>query len=191
MQPTRKLAADCRRWAMPYKVSDSMSKRKLQLHKLFPMILLFLRKCPVLIAFLVGIIYSVQVLAKLDQDTTSVTNAAFAVTAILCGLCLRMTSSLPPEDPSKDRFCYAGERFLHSSLLLLLASVLKYAASIIRSVSFFADHNLLSATVTYPIGVLVSLLFIWAVVDAHTGFKIANDQLWDRMSRAHDWDDLV
>jgi len=168
-----------------------MGMRKIQLQKFTRVIQLVLRKSPVLIAFLIAFFYSTQILAKLDQDTTSVTNAAFAVTAILCGLCFRMSSSLPLEDPSKDQLCYAGERLLHSSLLLILASILKYAASSIRSLSFFEGPKLLSTVVTFPIGILVFILFLWAVFDAHTGFKIANDQLWDRIYRKYDWDNLL
>jgi hypothetical protein len=168
-----------------------MSKRQSKDHKLMPVALLAFRKGPVLIALLIGVFYCTVVLAKLNHDTTSVTNAAFAVTAVLCGLCLRMSSTLASEDPAKDRFRYAGERFLHSSLLLILASVVKYAASIVGSVGFFVDKKLLSAAVTFPIGILVSALFIWALIDAHTGFRIANDQLWARIGRARDWDDLV
>ncbi len=36
-----------------------------------------------------------------------------------------------------------------------------------------------------------TILFFWAVLQAHTGLRVLNDLLWDRTTRYRDWDDLA
>jgi len=100
----------------------------------------------------------------------------------------------PPEH--KDRFAFAGERFLHAALLLLTASVLKYVMLQVdaqSAASPVAGGSLLSpfAVFRFFLGSLVGVLFLFALNAAHTGLRISNQLLWARISRQKDWDDIL
>ena len=150
----------------------------------------FLLIGPPIIAFLVGIIYACVVLANFYKDTTSITNAAFVIVSVLATLSFRMATGVPDEKV-KDRFLYSGERFFHAAILLILASVLKYAALSIANISFFETRQVLCQIATIPLGILVQACFMYAVMDAHTGIRIANILLWSRLYRSKDWDSVV
>lgn len=145
---------------------------------------------PPLIAFFVCIIYMFIVLIKFNKDTTPITNAAFAIVSVLSGLSFG-TASVVSDEKVKDRFVYCGERFFHAAILLILASVLKYAALSIGESAFAELRQTTSRLLTIPLSFFVQLCFLYAILDIHTGINIANKQLWQRLNRSEDWDSIV
>ena len=150
----------------------------------------FVRFGPPLIAGFIGIIYVANVLYNFNKDTTSITNAAFVIVSVLAALSLRV-ASVVFDEKLKDRFLYCGERFFHAAIFLILASILKYATLSIGHIAFFETRQLMLQIVTMPLSMLAQICFMYAVLDTHTGIRIANKQLWLRMHRAEDWDDIV
>jgi drug/metabolite transporter (DMT)-like permease len=108
----------------------------MKLNKLGFVFFYIIRIGPPLIAFFIGVIYVGIVLVNFNKDTTPITNAAFVIVSVLSGLSFAMASAVT-DKKVKDRFVYCGERFFHSAILLILASVLKYAALVIDDSAFF------------------------------------------------------
>jgi hypothetical protein len=145
----------------------------------------------VLLVFFVGLYWTYVVFASLKEDTTTITNAAFAVAATLAALSFSCARAVTDSVEASDRFTYAGERFLHGAVMLLCASLLKYAYLRAES-SGLLDSRILSWTVlTEIIGIMVGVLFFWALSSAHGGLIVLNKLLWTRFNRYPDWDDFM
>lgn len=150
----------------------------------------FARKVPVLATFFVGVIYAINVLANFSKNTTEIINVAVAITGALAGLCFAMSATVDLKDMTKDRINYAGERFFHAAIFFLLATILKYAALSISSYDLLKGNGLLVALLTGPFHMFVVAMFMYAVLDAHSGIRVINDILWERLHRIKDWDKL-
>lgn len=152
---------------------------------------LLVAKGSVVLVFFIGVLYVVSLSQNYRNDTTQVTNAAFAITATLASLCFACARSLENDDKDRDRFTYSGERFLHASILLITASLLKYALLSMRSQQLGQTLSLIINVATMPLGICVSALFMFALLDAHAGLKICSEILWNRTQRHSDWDKLM
>jgi hypothetical protein len=148
-------------------------------------------KVPPVLVFFILLYYCFIVLFNISEDTTKITNIGFGIVAVLAGLSFSASSALPLNEKFKDDFLYAGERFFHAALFLLLASLLKYAAFNIENLEYFAEHEFQAYSFTFIMRILTGLIFLFALFESHTGFRVANDSLWQRMSRMKDWDDIV
>ena len=146
-------------------------------------------KLPVVLVAFIGASFSMIVLANYSEDTTTITNAAFAITATLTALALAYSRSLDAKR-LRDRMLYVGERLFHSSILMLVASLLKYVLLHAAKIEGIKANDLLNSIVLDPVGVLAGLTFMYAVFNAHTALRIANDELWKRQRRHKDWDHL-
>jgi predicted membrane channel-forming protein YqfA (hemolysin III family) len=152
---------------------------------------LFILKGSLVLVLIVGAIFVILVLQGYKDDTTRITNAAFGITAILASLCFSCSRALRDEDKDRDRFTYAGERFMHASILLITASVLKYALLKFQSTQFGQAHITTTGILALPLGVSVTVLFMHALLNSHTGLKICGDLLWPRLSRYDDYDKIA
>jgi hypothetical protein len=152
---------------------------------------LFAIKGSLVLILVIGSLYVTLLLARYDKDTTHITNGAFAITASLASLCFSCSRALNAGDEDRDRFTYAGERLLHASILLITASILKYAVLAVWSTGFGQSHSSLVPALTIPIGVSVTFLFTFALLNAHTGLRVCGNLLWDRANRYDDHDKIV
>jgi len=159
----------------------------MKLKKLLEIQSKFYIKAPSIILFFIGGYYCLYMFLDFSKDTTSITNVAFGISSVLAGLSLGVSSSLESDDVDKDMFRFSGERFFHSSLILITASILKYSSISIREISFIKSKWYLKLILTTPIDFLVPFLFFWALLTAHTGFIFANNTLWKRMARKKGW----
>jgi len=150
-----------------------------------------LRKVPVIAAFFIGGIYAIFVLANFSKDTTEIINVAVAITGALSGLCFAMSATVDLKNKIKDRINYAGERFFHAAIFFLIATILKYAALSISSYEFLKGKDTLIVLLTSPFHIFVVAMFMVAVSDAHSGIRVINDILWERLHRIKDWDKLA
>lgn len=151
----------------------------------------FVRKIAVVITFFIGVFYVSLVVSRLTEDTTTMFNVAVGVSGALSGLCFRMSSSIDENGEHKKRMAYSGERFLHATLNLLTASILKYAALEIDSFEWIHQWDKIAEYSEVILHTLSLPLFIWAVYDFHTGLTIANDMLWERLYNDDKWDSIV
>jgi predicted membrane channel-forming protein YqfA (hemolysin III family) len=152
---------------------------------------LLIVKGSVVLIFWVGLGFVVVVLYNFKNDTTPITNVAFGITAVLASLCFSCSRALKTEDEDRDRFTYAGERFMHASILLITASILKYALLVIQGTAFGQTHMTIIPLVTAPLGLCVPFVFMQALLSAHTGLRVCGNLLWPRLNRYDDFNKLV
>jgi hypothetical protein len=133
---------------------------------------------PVLLG-VVGLFFVVKVFGALTTDTTAITNTAFVAIASLAALSFGWVRSLMPNDQRQWRIRFAGEQLTQAALLVLSASLLKYALlatgassrhiagqSLAQRIS---SHGVALTSVDLAGGLLVVLLFSAAVVSAVIG----------------------
>jgi len=144
-------------------------------------------KLTVLMVLVVGYTFTLVILRDLQQDTTPITNAAFVALATLAGLSFGCARAV--EESARDRFAYAGERFLHSAVMVLMASLLKYAVIAVRGWS--KSPLLLNLVLETFVGLLASLLLFQATYSGHTAVKVLHEKLLERIARYPDWDDIL
>lgn len=107
----------------------------------------------------------------------SMSITVFGVTVALSGVCFSMVSSAP--DHTKD-IKFAGEKFLHSSILLIQAIILIYARNALVH-STHINQYVMAKNIIYRIFQLV--IMIISTTSAFTwlqGFSAINDVLWKR-----------
>jgi hypothetical protein len=150
---------------------------------------------PVFFFFFIGLYYALRVFDDFAKDTTTITNVAFGITVAFSSLSFRWSSTIEDSEEDKKQIAYCGERFLHASLLLILASVIKYAViaigpATINKIPQFSQIPWRQC-ITVVFGNSVSFLFLYALFFTHTGVKILNQILWKRVSKYSDWDSLI
>ncbi len=99
---------------------------------------------------------------------------AFGVTGVLAGICFTAEPLYNGTIAAK----YAGEKFLHSSLLLLESTILIYVKDALISVPFITAHNPLKFITDYIFGVLVIFVSAAAGFTWYHGFCELNNALW-------------
>jgi hypothetical protein len=127
-------------------------------------------------------------LISLDQDTTPVTNAAFAILTVLAGHSFSAARAIVEPKEHQDRVLYAAERFFHGAILLLTASVIKYAylAGKTTIEAHFVPAVLQATRIV--LGFPVPILFLFGLNSTHTGLLVVNTVLWQRLARRSDFD---
>lgn len=144
-----------------------------------------------LAVWVVGLYFLIQLLANLKEDSTRVTNSFFAIAATLAALSFSAARSIAGSEEAKDTFAYSGERFLHAAVLLITASVIKYAY---QAAVQWLGATFISGVVqggAILVGIVVSVLFFYALHAAHSGLLFLNQLLWKRIGRRPDWDRLL
>lgn len=129
--------------------------------------------------FLVGIWLSARVFVGWSEDSTRYTNSLFGIAAVLGALSFSWARCIQ-EEKEKDRLTYAGERFFHAAVLLIMASVLKYATKEAISEDAVERLGWFPAFLFLSITPFVGLLFFYAVVAAHSGLVVLNRMMWER-----------
>ena len=85
---------------------------------------------------------------------------------------------------------FAGERFLHGALLVLVASLLKYFVYALVKLPFIAKLSYAETSILFTVGLLAAIIFSNGILFAHTGLRVLNDLLLLRFTRHKDWDDI-
>ena len=150
----------------------------------------FAYKAPVFLLGLIGYLYAFWLIINYEKDTTTITNTAFAIMATLASLSFSFARVIE-SDELKDRLMFAGERFLHGGILVLVASLLKYLVITFLNWPPIANQPAVHVATQFTIGLLVAVIFTNGILFAHPGLRIVNDLLLMRMTRHRDWDDIV
>jgi len=154
-----------------------------------PRIIRFVYKAPLVLAAFMGFAYGIFMIFNYRSDTTSITNAGFAIMASLAAISFSFARVIE-SDELKDRIMFAGERLLHAAILILTASILKYFVFLILKFPPFASSAKVETALLFTIGLLAALIFSNGVLFAHTGLRVLNDLLLLRFTRYKDWDDI-
>ena len=154
-----------------------------------PRIVQFVYRAPVTIIGIVGFVYAFLLMVRFKEDTTLITNTAFAIIATLAALSFSFARVIET-DELKDRVMFAGERLLHGAILVIVASILKYFLFLLYGLPAFGASTWLTFATSLTVGVLTGLVFANGIMFAHTGLRVLNDLLLLRFTRHKDWDDL-
>lgn len=128
-------------------------------------------------------VYVYHLASSVRSDTTSITNGAFIITGTLSALCFSWAQALLAEDKDRERVLFAGERLLHASIFLIIASILKYAALTLATYRMPELAQSVFQILGDVFGVLAAPLFLFAIGDAFVGILIMYRILWPRTSR--------
>ena len=145
----------------------------------------------VLAALAVASYFTFKMFIDYKTDTTAISNGAFVIVASLAALTFSWARVLGTEKDIQDRLTFAGERLFHAAVMLLVASVPKYGVLSLMQNSWISDHLELEIMLTSVSGLTAGSLFLAAVMSAHTGVRIINDSLLQRLRRYSDSDDII
>jgi L-cystine uptake protein TcyP (sodium:dicarboxylate symporter family) len=140
-------------------------------------------KLTMVIILFIGLFYTIHLFCNTSKDTTPITNVAFGIVASLAALSFSCSRAISDSNEDKELFQFAGEKFFHAGIMLITASIIKYA---ILAINEYAKLRWLVKILGYTI----PLLFICALIAAHGGFIINNKLLWKRFKRHWDWDNF-
>ena len=146
---------------------------------------------PIIVFPFISIYYSAKLFQNLKDDTTGIINVSIGIAIALSGLSFAMSASSHSESDLKRRINFAGERFFHVAILLILAAVLKYTALDSSPNPTTTDTHILLKIIVLALNLLSGSLYMVAVLSAHTGIKVISEILWSRMANFKDWDDIV
>jgi hypothetical protein len=125
-----------------------------------------------------------------DRDTTPISNGALAIMATMAALSFSYSRALT-DDEQKERALFAGEKFLHSAVLALIASILRYGEAKISGTSWMQEHATLSGWITFPILAITVGLFTHSLIVGHVGVRVLNRLLLLNFTRHPDWDRTI
>lgn len=145
-------------------------------------------RTPELIVLLVFIYFAYYVLVDLNRDTLLLTNTAFAICATLASISFSFSRAVAEDNTLSDRISFAGERFLHCALLLIIASVIKWATQTIFSSDLITKVSWFYVSINWVLRILIGVLFSQAAMFLHTALKTLNPILLRRLNRVKDWD---
>jgi hypothetical protein len=123
--------------------------------------------------------------SNVRSDTTAITNGAFIFCGTLSALCFAWTQALLPEDGDRQAVLFSGERLLHASVFLVIASILKYAALTMATYEMADFARAVSRTIGDIFGILAAPLFLFAIGNAFVGIFTVYKILWPRTSPFH------
>lgn len=130
----------------------------------------------------VAAVFVYHLAANIRSDTTAITNGAFIFCGTLSALCFAWTQALLPEEKDRQRVLFAGERLLHASVFLVIASILKYAALTMANYEMVDFAQTVSRALGDIFGVLAAPLFLFAIGNAFVGIFTVYRILWPRTS---------
>jgi hypothetical protein len=87
--------------------------------------------------------YVVTLIRQPFEKVAALGLTAFALVAVVSGLCFGIAQVLE-EKNEKSTALYAGEKLLHSTILILQTVVLKYASDTVLAYSFLKSHEILT-----------------------------------------------
>ncbi len=142
------------------------------------------------IFLLVGLVSTLVVTAvfvyhlasNVRSDTTSITNGAFIFCGTLSALCFAWAQALLPEEKERQAVIFSGERLLHASVFLVIASILKYAALTVAGYDMADLAEAIARIVGDIFGILAAPLFLFAIGNAFAGIFTIYRILWPRTS---------
>jgi hypothetical protein len=105
---------------------------------------------------------------------------AFGITAALSGVCFTMA----PIKTDESAIRYAGEKFLHSSLLLIQSVIVIYAKDSLVSLDIMTKHGTIKIIIVIVFSFVISLVSLMAAITWYHGFDSLNSDLWKKWEKS-------
>ena len=132
---------------------------------------------PVSLLAVIGLYFTFKLLANPLVDTVNITNYAFAIVAALSSLAFSYEKTFKGEQKDKLRYC--GERFLHSSILFIIASVIKYFL-IQQEVVSASNNSSVIKLIVFIISLFPGLLFLGSLLNSIAALRELNSILFSQ-----------
>uniref|UniRef100_UPI0040479412 hypothetical protein n=1 Tax=Cyanobium sp. TaxID=2164130 RepID=UPI0040479412 len=133
---------------------------------------------PVSVAALIGLYFVFVLFANPASETMPITNYAFAIFTALASISFGYARCLDSV-VARCQVQYCGERFLHSAILFLVASIVKYfllQGDVLEAASRF---GLIGAFLAFA-GLLPGFLFLGSLVNSIAALRELNSLLYER-----------
>jgi hypothetical protein len=128
-----------------------------------------------------GLQYAIHLLNRDNPKLTAVGVTAFGVCAVLSNLSYRAAPLF--DEKEKKLLMYSGEKFFHSSLLLIQTVVFRYAIDAFLTFKVAPDKSMwmpVITTIVMIFNVIMFLIGIFAVYFFLYGFESLNNFFWIR-----------
>ena len=123
-----------------------------------------------------AIIYSQKLITLSISEIYPLVISIFGISAALSGICYSMTSAV--ENESKSTSIYAGEKFLHSCLLLIQTLFLIYTKDELLASKWILSHSIIKSVISITTNWVIILLSSSAAWTWYYGFSELNSILW-------------
>jgi hypothetical protein len=129
--------------------------------------------------FAVGFTYVSRITKQPTSEVYPLCMAAFGVTAALAAICFTVPSTGEGFQPTR----YAGEKFLHSAVLLIQTLMTVYVKTALTQSLWWQGHAGMNS-VAHGILTALSILLSGAATFAwYFGLEALNDELWSNWYR--------
>lgn len=125
------------------------------------------------------LVYAMSAITNPASEVYPTGVAAFGVTAALSGICFTMT----PTGGGSSVLRYSGEKFLHSSLLIVQSLLVIYIRDAVTGFQWVHAHTTFAGNVAGLAAAVLSFVVAAAAWTWHHGFADLNALLWKNWER--------
>lgn len=126
-----------------------------------------------------GIPYFTYQLRAPFSEFSNLGLSVIGILAALSGLCFSYASHIKHDNPMWGP-SYAGEKFLHSTILTVQVLVLCFVFEYVSKSPWFTNHDTVKSLVRIIIDVARSIISVSAFCCISWGYEAINDHLWNR-----------
>jgi len=124
-----------------------------------------------------GIVYVLKILSEPIEKVATLSLTAIAIIGALSALCFSYAPCISDEN-DKNSGLYSGEKFLHSTLLIIQTLFLKYVADQVLFLQLVKSVPWLETTISMIANTIIFWIGSSSVVFAALGFDSLNKTLW-------------
>ena len=129
-----------------------------------------------------GISYMQQLLREPSEKLAAAAFTTIAVVGGLSALCFSLAGCLETKEEQIDPI-YAGEKFLHSSILFAQTLAFKYGIEWILVLDFVKNNKWVSIIISIPSTILLLAVASYGTYFLLYGFESINNFLWKRYDK--------
>ena len=138
-----------------------------------------------MLIIITGMIYIMRQLRAPFSEFSKLGLSVIGILAVLSGLCFSYASHIK-HDNTMWGPSYAGEKFLHSTILTVQVLVLCFAFEYISKSPWFAHHDMVKRILHIIIDFSRFIISVSAFFCISWGYEAINDNLWDRWKERHE-----
>lgn len=127
------------------------------------------------------IYFTIIKFANFGEDTTELSNSFFVLLATLAALSFSYAKIQGQDVAVHMNLDVAGARCFHGAVLLILASVLKYALWHVKAVTDLDEDPTTLLLMDVPLGIMAGVLFLLAAAEAYMALRVISDFLVEQL----------
>jgi hypothetical protein len=144
---------------------------------------------PISILAIAGVYFTFKLFINTTIETINITNFAFAIFAALSTLSFSYERSISEDPEKKEEIRYCAERFLHSAIFFLTASIIKYFLCQPDVYLFMSSCIFLKCIYKFFL-MIPGLFFLNSIINCISGLRILNAYLFNSKKRFNDLKNL-